>query len=451
MSKTKWWKLLEQAFDPFVLVDARGSVVDANEAFLSLLKIAKSTLGARPRVTDLLRTANGLWNWEPGISTVGRVQALEIQVPGGRTASVQLLTVEADGELGQGGEPLYGLFLRDSSSETRLHEKYRFQLKSNEDLIYRLMRNVSEVQLLRVLSEVDLYRNGVEDIMERCERIGRDLLGWEMVNWAVAKRSDQDPEEVFRTRRLGSTARIALQFVWDRVRRDQGQSTAKGIWVEGGFWVLRVAPKLRNPVWVVIQPSREIESERDFFMDLTNRLADVIDNSALAKASITDPLTSLHNRRYFETQLALRVSEATEKQAPLTLLMFDVDRFKWVNDQHGHPVGDRVLQAIGKVVHDSVRDEDVVARIGGEEFMVLLPNTDAAGARVLADRIRNRVSELKVEIDPVTPTEFVSPTVSVGLSSLGGDINSAELLIESCDEAMYRAKGAGRNCVMQAA
>jgi diguanylate cyclase (GGDEF)-like protein len=156
----------------------------------------------------------------------------------------------------------------------------------------------------------------------------------------------------------------------------------------------------------------------------------------------TDPLTGLANRRRFDELLASAVDQAGRDGRPVSLLALDLDRFKNVNDQYGHGIGDEVLKATAKTLHDAVRGNDVAARLGGEEFAVLLPRTDAEGARILAERLREAVAELAV---PVSEDAFVRFTTSVGIATLHGEHLDGPRLIAAADDALYQAKRGGRN------
>ncbi|GAA0795989.1 sensor domain-containing diguanylate cyclase [Marinobacterium sediminicola] len=164
-----------------------------------------------------------------------------------------------------------------------------------------------------------------------------------------------------------------------------------------------------------------------------------------------DALTGLLNRRVLMEQLNTEVARATRYGNPLSLIMFDADHFKKVNDHYGHQAGDRVLHDLAKVTGQLIRTSDIAGRYGGEEFMLVLPMTDAASAKELAERLRERVAELLIpqvsECD-----EAISITISLGVASLAGEINTTQELIRAADEALYRAKHEGRNrvCVAHA-
>ncbi len=169
---------------------------------------------------------------------------------------------------------------------------------------------------------------------------------------------------------------------------------------------------------------------------------------AIAKReAMTDPLTGLANRRRFLDQLAAEAKRRSRSGRPVALIAADLDDFKLVNDQHGHQSGDEVLRAFAEVLRMTLREIDVPARIGGEEFAILLPETDAAGAAVVAARLRERVAALRIE---VPDGGRLSVTASFGVASCP-PVERAEDLSAAADEALYEAKSGGKNRVMEAA
>jgi diguanylate cyclase (GGDEF)-like protein len=161
--------------------------------------------------------------------------------------------------------------------------------------------------------------------------------------------------------------------------------------------------------------------------------------SALSRLALTDQVTGLANRRGGEEALVREVSRARRSGAPLSLVLFDIDRFKHVNDQAGHAVGDRVLRGISDILSQSQRGSDLAMRWGGEEFLVLLPDVGLTGARIFAERVRDNVQNLAVP-------EAGRITVSAGVSELTGDEDPAVALARA-DANLYRAKAGGRNRV----
>jgi diguanylate cyclase (GGDEF)-like protein len=163
----------------------------------------------------------------------------------------------------------------------------------------------------------------------------------------------------------------------------------------------------------------------------------------------TDDLTGIANRRHLGERLRLERARAARYGRPISLAMVDVDHFKAVNDAHGHDAGDAVLRGVARTVTGSLRESDLLGRWGGEELLAILPETDAAGALALAERLRAAVEAARVEHDG----RVHGVTVSVGLSTWtpsapGADGPAEDALLKQADEALYRAKAAGRNRVL---
>ena len=164
---------------------------------------------------------------------------------------------------------------------------------------------------------------------------------------------------------------------------------------------------------------------------------------AAIRLSTIDPLTTLFNRGFFFAALEREIARSARSGRGFCLLMMDLDELKTINDRLGHFHGDRVLSAVGQVVSDGVRRIDTAARYGGDEFVVLLPETDPTGAFVLAEKIRIGVTDLDLELSDDT----IKPSLSVGVVSYPEDGSTADELMISADRAMYASKRAGKNRV----
>jgi len=169
-------------------------------------------------------------------------------------------------------------------------------------------------------------------------------------------------------------------------------------------------------------------------------------NLELTVLANQDPLTACFNRRHFMEQAEKELQRSIRYQRPLSLVMLDIDKFKNFNDQYGHQVGDQVLCALVNLCQKELRSVDILGRYGGEEFIILTPETDAGGGLQAAERIREKIE--KMEIASIKTKSSV--TVSIGVASLDSDFNPAQTLdtlIKRADQALYAAKSAGRNCV----
>jgi two-component system cell cycle response regulator len=176
----------------------------------------------------------------------------------------------------------------------------------------------------------------------------------------------------------------------------------------------------------------------------TERLRDNVQQSI--EMAITDPLTTLYNRRYMESHLAALVDQAASRGKPLTALVLDIDHFKSVNDTHGHDAGDDVLREFATRVRKSIRGIDLACRFGGEEFVIIMPETDMGVATIVAERLRRRIAS---EAFPIHQgSKALEVTISIGIATLDAADDNAASILKRADQALYRAKRDGRNRVV---
>ncbi len=238
----------------------------------------------------------------------------------------------------------------------------------------------------------------VEEARVYVQRRPVDRYGWSLVTWKA-------PEGIFASRVLGIiiTLQMAMMALVYLVGRER--------WIHDS-----------------VQLEKRLELEE---------LARNLDFRAK-----TDPLTGLYNRRKFNRELATEILRAQRYKTPLSLVLYDVDHFKTINDTLGHPVGDRVLIALSRFVSARIRNSDVLARWGGEEFVILTPACTGPVACQLAGNLKDAIAALTID-------EVGTVTCSFGVAQYE-DGDTADTLIERADEALYRAKINGRNRVEMA-
>lgn len=192
-----------------------------------------------------------------------------------------------------------------------------------------------------------------------------------------------------------------------------------------------LSPDVTEPVLEEVVRLYDSERVRNGELeDLVRQLQDL---------SVTDWLTGLKNHGYFFERLADELDRGLRHRRPLSVLIGDIDDFKQINDTRGHAAGDQVLQEVSATMADAIRSADIVCRIGGEEFAMLLPETDSAGARLVAERVRESVAALSI---PGVGTV----TVSIGVASVPEHAVDRDELMEAADRALYLAKRDGKNC-----
>jgi two-component system cell cycle response regulator len=176
----------------------------------------------------------------------------------------------------------------------------------------------------------------------------------------------------------------------------------------------------------------------------TERLRDNVQMSI--EMAITDALTGLYNRRYMESHLATLIEQAAARGKPLTTLIIDIDYFKAINDTHGHDAGDDVLREFAIRIRKSIRGIDLACRYGGEEFVVVMPETDMAVAAIVAERLRRRIASEPFSIQQ--GASAIEVTISIGIATLDSADDNAGGILKRADQALYRAKRDGRNRVV---
>jgi two-component system, cell cycle response regulator len=176
----------------------------------------------------------------------------------------------------------------------------------------------------------------------------------------------------------------------------------------------------------------------------TERLRDNVQMSI--EMAITDALTGLFNRRYMESHLGTLLEQAAARGKPLSALVIDIDYFKAINDTHGHDAGDDVLRDFALRIKRSIRGIDLACRYGGEEFVIVMPETDMAVAAMVAERLRRRIAAEPFAI--AQGAKSIPVTISIGIAALRGKEDNAASLLKRADQALYRAKRDGRNRVV---
>ena len=192
-------------------------------------------------------------------------------------------------------------------------------------------------------------------------------------------------------------------------------------------------------------PRNYLEREIKVLGTIANQIGVAVDNSQLYERTVaiafTDSLTGLYNRRYLMEQIEREFARALRNETAFSVIMLDLDGLKTVNDRFGHHEGDAILKELGRIIKADTRASDVAGRLGGDEFMVLAPETDSGEACDISERIRAQVEQYRIEIDG----EEVRASISAGVASYPAHASDINELLQKADEAMYNAKRAGKN------
>lgn len=204
----------------------------------------------------------------------------------------------------------------------------------------------------------------------------------------------------------------------------------------------------QNSTFIPIQDlTGEISSICLIVYDVTEQAINNLElgsaNNKLEIISQTDGLTGLHNRSAWEDQLNKEFDRLQRYKEECSLIIFDIDHFKKVNDNHGHPAGDAAIKKVAEITQKCIRKTDIAGRYGGEEYVILLPHTTIDCAEILAERIRKKIESLTVQYEDIA----IKFTVSFGISSYHRSLKSTTAWIDSADKALYESKQNGRNQV----
>jgi len=241
--------------------------------------------------------------------------------------------------------------------------------------------------------------------------------------------TDQNMARQIRSIKAGATASEAFE----KDEHEQNSSTEPLLAALNGLF--KQVSKRNDDLVLLNQSLEEKVAKR------TQALVEA--NRHFEELALTDVLTGLPNRRHAMQQLALLWNEATERRTPLSCMMIDADHFKEINDAHGHDAGDLVLCELSKALLHFVRTDDIVSRLGGDEFFIICPNTDARGAMTIANNVQKSVSGLRIQ----TGDGHWCGSISIGVATVSTEMKDFEDLIKRADKSVYAAKRDGKNCV----
>jgi len=302
----------------------------------------------------------------------------------------------------------------------------------------------SRALLVRQLRKAGCDVIACEDGKDALEAIRREVSCIVIADWVMP---EMDGLELCRTvRGLGEMQALAFVYFILLTAHAEKERIVAGL--EAGADDYLTKPYHPQELLARLRVGeRNCALQRELFqrqVDLQKANAELaVLNKKLEKLASSDALTGLANRRYLFDRLGELWALAVRNDRPLSCIMFDIDKFKSVNDSHGHVAGDQVLRNLADVFRGCLRRYDIISRFGGEEFCVLCPETTVAGAAALADRTRLAIAELKCPVNGAT----ISVTVSLGVAGSGSAQDNPDALIVAADTMLYRAKESGRNQV----
>jgi diguanylate cyclase (GGDEF)-like protein len=458
------WRIIDNLLDAVFVVDRKSRLFYANESFRQLCEVPRRAVSSHEVVTDYLTLPEDCWN--PLKSEIfneseyRRYREVDFKAPSGNEGRAQVLVDRVNDDELSAEEDLYLFVIRDVTVEARLHAKYRSQIQSNENLIHELQRNLLQtVFLRRMATDLPMHAESTSLLLMIADRMRTDMGFRDAHFFRLPETKGGEMMPLMSDRRMGSRMREVARTVANSLDLSKGgvarvlseKEGVSSVIFEpfGTYWLTVLTPTHEEPILLIASTgldSGEV-NYKSFLQTLAGQVNTLLDSRSLYIASITDPLTNLFNRRFFDAQLAIENNRALEGGHPLSLMMIDVDHFKQVNDVYGHQMGDTVLRELGRLIKKRIRNTDFGARVGGEEFALILPDTISSDAKVLAESLRKLASEMKFPVEG--SDKILQITISLGISASDlVDRCTPAHLYKLADEALYMAKTNGRNRFM---
>ncbi|MBN2548469.1 MAG: PAS domain S-box protein [Anaerolineales bacterium] len=443
---------LEAAANAIVITNLGGKIIWANSAFTRLTGYSlEEALGASPSLLKSGRHGQEFYQqmWETILG--GRVWSGEVtnQRKDGSFYIEEMTITPVTDSMGRISH--FIAIKQDITERKRAEKGERAARRQTEMLRQALQALASDLDLEQVLDTLLVY---LEKVVPYDAALvlyqERNLLKIKATHGAVdlsrARHECPMEDNPLVQQILGTKKAVVLQ--------DVEQDALGQCWKQlGPFHGCIGLPLLLggNPIGYLVilscQPGAYGEEEAAIAQTFTDQATIAIENARLYSRAnylaVTDPLTELYNRRYFFDLARQEIERAQRYSAALSMIMIDLDHFKLINDTYGHIAGDSVLRQVAQRIHQAIRSIDLAARFGGEEFVILMPETPLEGARKVAERLCKEISGAVVEADG----EAVQVTASLGVAELSREAADLGSLLKQADAALYRAKAAGRNQV----
>lgn len=422
LSADGFLSIMDQASDGIFISDSQGNYIEVNPAGCGLLGYTREEILQRS-IRDLV-VADPADPLRFDELRSGKTLLTERRL---RRKDGGTVLVEISGKMLEDGR-LLGI-VRDITARKQEEEKLRY--------ISLIMAKLSSAV---IVTDAQLQ-------ITQWNKAAEDLYGWQ-----EGEALGRPIDEVCRTEFMGEGGReeaqkkLLAEKKW-RGELKQRRRDGSELWVdasvaliedEQGIFIGGVT--INHDITERKMAEEELRRAKEAIEEINETLQSAFEREQIA--SRTDSLTGVFNRRYFFELIEYEFAASRRYRRPLSIVMFDIDLFKRINDTYGHQVGDEVLRHVARVVRNQLRESDVLSRYGGDEFVLLLPNSDEREAAAVLRRIHRKIRSSKYLVEGKSPIDV---TISAGIASWQPGMESPTQLIRSADEALYSAKGAGRN------
>jgi diguanylate cyclase (GGDEF)-like protein len=450
------YNIFNNLLESIVVVDSAYNVIYANEAFSVLINFPLKRILKNKKIFEVMNTN------EPLLNNLQLLQATEEPTPYKEitftTPQDQKGTIQYSlQKLTEAINSRWLIFFRDVTLEQQLQKKYKRELSEKETLIDKLRSSLLETEFRYKINEITCSCFDVNEVINSLTSLFKDLFICEnsasiifdtqsitlyLANGdkKILKQDDYHFFETYDFTNYKTTPELTTKLQRWLPWQDLDQL---------GYYVPLKSQKNNLGLLFFYHPQIAHFNEAKLYemlKSIQGHISLVLDNFLLYEKSVRDGLTNLYNVRYFKSSLLKELKRTRRHEHSCSLIMIDLDFFKKINDNYGHPTGDNVLKKISDIFMDCTRETDIVARCGGEEFAIILPETPGEGAMIVAEKIRKTTEETKFYS---TASIQISVTVSLGVATFPEDAEVTETLIDKADQALYAAKHGGRNRIQK--
>lgn len=429
--------------DPFIILESDGNIFDLNQSCCLLLKANKAQL--LKKNFKKIKEFSRLWK-KIDQAIFEKKENTERLSLGGKNFEVYILPFVTEDKA-----YLVRVIFKDITNFSRLETEL---LKRNKELI--IMNNLSSTFISS--DNLDLV---MEDLMDKVLLITDFHTGWillmenDRLSLKTSKGISPEARADIEEGALASLCADTMKLKEPLCIFESDEIPKIPFLFDEGIVFLVVIPlvsegSITGLLFLASRVGRDVDFEFASIMALVGKhVTHIIGKIKLfletKRLSITDALTGLYNTRYFYKTLDLEIARTNRYSNPFSLILFDIDNFKLLNDTYGHQAGDEVLQELAQILKSISRETDTVVRYGGEEFIIILPNTPEEETIFLANRIRSIIEEYNFRLSNVEKGKI---TLSGGIASYPKDASDAKSLLNAADIALYAAKAAGRNIIL---
>ena len=437
------WRMLEHLFDAVAVVDNFRQIQYYNDCFRELAQIGPAdNIGVD--AVEILELPSSCWDSLkiPAVDDEPQIHSVPFAFTRGASGFAQVIIDRIPKE-STGSKDLYLCIMRDITFEM----KSKTQLHEYQKMITELRRSHAEAHFLwRLAMETPIYLEPAAVLVTIAKRLKDELVFADASFLSLPETDDGSPEPILSDLRIGSRIRQIAQSLVPTLRKKASRIEIFSMDFQpyGTFWIVNFRPKVERPFFLLVRSQESAkESNRKAFLEpLAQQVMSWLDNRAMYVSSVTDALTGLYNRRHFDSRFSVECLLARERKMILSLILIDIDHFKKVNDSYGHQTGDTVLKSVANTLKSVLRTSDIIARIGGEEFAVLVFDTSPKDAVIAAEKVRKAI-----ESNPIPTADHgpISVTISAGIAGYLDARDTPASVFKAADEALYKAKDAGRN------